>query len=209
MGIMLYNDINLIPSKRSGTTPARVVIGLLSVILVLSLVNVFLVYEPLKEKRLKEDRLNSLNSVVAGYGDIATEYMNARDEYERYTAKTANLKAILKEDFSATDEIQAFALVCPEGLKIRSYAMTDGNLTIGCYADTYEIIGHYIDILKEVDYFEDIAYSTIIHVTEMVEDPEGEPVVRTTESGEEISEIPLIEKEGYTFTLNVKVKKKL
>ncbi len=206
---MLYNDINLIPSKRSGTTPARVVIGLLSVILVLSLVNVFLVYEPLKEKRLKEDRLNSLNSVVAGYGDIATEYMNARDEYERYTAKTANLKAILKEDFSATDEIQAFALACPEGLKIRSYAMTDGNLTIGCYADTYEIIGHYIDILKEVDYFEDIAYSTIIHVTEMVEDPEGEPVVRTTESGEEISEIPLIEKEGYTFTLNVKVKKKL
>ena len=205
---MLYNDINLIPSKRSGTTPAKAVIIVLSVILVLSIVDIFFVYEPLREKRLREDRLEQLNNVIRGYGNIASEYLNARDEYRIYTSKTENLKSILKGDFSATDEIQAFTLNCPEGIEIKSYAMTDGSLTIGCFADSYEIIGSYIDRLKTVDYFEEIKYSTITHSILVVEDPNGEPVVTVTETGEEISEIPLIEKEGYTFTLTVKVKKK-
>ncbi len=181
---MLYKDINLIPSKRSGTAPAKIVISILVVILVLSVIDIFFVYEPLKEKDDMQKELDSLNAVSSGYGNIGAEYIQARDEYNRYIERTTALRSLLKEDYTTMEEMEAFAYTCPPGVKIKNFNLGKGVLTVGCTAKSYEAIATYISGLEEFEFFEEVAYSTITYFSD------GE------------------DNEGYNFTLKIKVREK-
>ncbi len=181
---MLYKDINLIPYKRSGTRPARIVITALLVFTVLSYIGFYFVYDPLQEKADLQNRLDSLNRIITGYGNVATEYIEAREEYKRYTEKTSSLKAILKTEDTAMEEVKDFSDSCPEGVKIKSFNITDSSLKITCFADSYESIAAYITALEKIDYITEIKYSSIEYVKEH----------------EEL--------EGYNFSFTIKTKEK-
>lgn len=180
---MLYNDINLIPSKKSGTKSAKALIYSLLIILVLSYVGIYFVYEPLKDKEEKQSTLDDLNSQISSYGTIATDYIQATDEYNEYIQKTKILRETLKDDFTMMDEMSAFAYACPPGVKITNFNISEGSITIGCFGDNYDKIAAYITNLESVEFFEDIKYSAIVYT-------------------------PVDEKESYTFTITIKVRQK-
>ncbi len=180
---MLYNDINLIPSKKSGTKSAKALIYSLLAILVLSYVGIYFVYEPLNEKAEKQQTLDNLNARISSYGTIATDYIQATEQYNEYLQKTKVLREILKEDFTMMDEMSAITYGCPPGIKITNFNISEGSITIGCFGDNYDKIATYITNLEDVEFFEDIKYSAIVYSAE-----EGN--------------------EGYTFTITVKVRQK-
>lgn len=198
---MLYNDINLIPQRKSGITPARVLIALLLLITFGSYFGTYFVYEPLKERNEKRKELDTLNARISSYGDIATEYFKAKDEYNEYVLKTSALKGVLKNEFSTTDEISAFVFKCPKGVTIDSFTISEGSLSIRAFALNYELIGDYYDALNSVKYFKNIKYSTIAlssrehYVT--VKDDEGNEI--------DINE-PI---EGYSFSFSITVTGKI
>ncbi len=158
---MLYKDINLIPSKKSGTASARIVITTLVVILVLSIVGIYMVYDPLMARQEKLDTLNRLNAVIDGYGDIAVEYINARDEYRAYIDKTENLKEALRFNSTAREKINTLMDCCPRTVYFTNFTLNRESIGVSCVATDYDAIATFIDSLKEVEDFSEISYTTI------------------------------------------------
>ncbi len=195
---MLYKDINLIPQRKSGITPTRILIVILLIFTVGSYFGNYFVYEPLKERNEKRDKLNELNAKITAYGDIANEYFKARDEYNEYVVKTDALKDVLKNEFPTTEEIRAFVFNCPEGVTIESFTISEGSLSIRAVALNYELIGNYFDALKKVKYFNDIKYSTIALITK-----DNYITVIDEEGNETEVNVPI---ESYSFTFSIKVK---
>ncbi len=197
---MLYKDINLIPQRKSKMTPARVLILILAIITIGSYFGNYFVYEPLKERKEKQEKLDDLTKMISSYGDIATEYMNAQDAYNTYSSRTSALKSIIRNDFPATKEMEAFVYVCPEEITILSFNISNDNLIININATNYDIIGTYIEILKENDRFEEVKYTTIQYNTRMLLKPE-------VEAKEVYTEDDYYTEEFYSTALNVKVRK--
>ncbi len=158
---MLYNDINLIPSKKSGTASAKIVIWTLFTIMILSIVGIYMVYEPLMAKQEKQDTLDRLNAVIDGYGDIAVEYIKARDEYRAYIDKTENLKEALRFNSTAREKIDTIMDCCPRTVYFTNFTLNKETIGVSCVATDYDAIASFIDSLKEIEDFSDISYSTI------------------------------------------------
>ncbi len=194
---MLYKDINLIPQRKSGITPTRILIVILLIFTVGSYFGNYFVYEPLKERNEKRDKLDELNAKITAYGDIANEYFNARDEYNEYVVKTDALKDVLKNEFPTTEEIRAFVFNCPEGVTIESFTISAGFLSIKAFALNYELIGDYFDALNSVEYFNDIKYSTIALINK-----DNYITVIDEDGNEKEVNSPI---EGYSFTFSIKV----
>ncbi len=194
---MLYKDINLIPQRKSGITPTRVLIAVLLIFTLGSYFGTYFVYEPLKARNEKRQELADLNARISAYGDIANEYFKARDEYNEYVVKTDALKGVLKNEFPTTDEIRAFVFNCPEGVTIDSFAISAGFLSIKAFALNYERIGDYFDALNSVEYFNDIQYSSIVL------SQRDNFIIVINEEGKEIEKnVPI---EGYSFTFSIDV----
>ncbi len=158
---MLYNDINLIPVKRSGTASAKLVIGFLIVFTVLSYIGIYFVYEPLNQRAEKQRRLDELNAVISGYGNIATEYIETKERYNEYIEKTNSIRKIADKEYSTMDEMETLVYKSPAGLKILSINLNEKGINLTCFADNYETIAKYIKELNSVEYFKDVKYSTI------------------------------------------------
>ncbi|MCR5585132.1 MAG: hypothetical protein K6F63_06855 [Lachnospiraceae bacterium] len=193
---MLYNDINLIPRRKSKWTPTRVLIVVLAVFTAGSYFGNFLVYEPLKERNEKRERLETLNKQIESYGDIATDYVNAKNIYNDYNARTEALRGIINNDFPATSKIETIVFSTPIGMEITSFSIADNYITVTVNALSYDMIGDYIETLNKVEQFESVSYNTIRHsiLRKIIS-------VKTEDTPEEVELIDI-----YNVTLSIKVK---
>lgn len=163
----MYSDINLIP-KREDKIPVFLILCVtLSILLIVSFVGIYGVYDPLQEKQGLEERLKDKQKLTSSFQNLDARYNEANQVVNRYVELNKSISELLSDSFKMSDIVTAVEESLPENSYVVNFNYSNNNISLLMSSINYSEVADFIVNLRKVDFFTDIKYSYVTLVDEV------------------------------------------